>query len=89
MDHPVVVRVRECARYVAKDPDGVGDRQLALPTQLGAEALSFDERHGVVQQPIACPGAQQRDDMRMLKARGDVDLALKPFGVDRLGELRL
>ena len=49
VDHSVCVRVREGAGHLARDTDGVVQRELALARQLLAERLARHEWHHVVE----------------------------------------
>jgi len=77
MHDAVVVRIRQRARDLSRQPHRLGDRQLAARQPL-AQRLAFDERHRVVRQPVRLTSRQQRDDVRMLKAGGQRDLTLEP-----------
>src|SRR5207249_12056180 len=43
--------------------------------ELGPQRLALDEGHGVIQQPIRGASAEQRNDVRMLELRGELDFA--------------
>ena len=74
----VRVGVAQRVGHVAQDPHGLGHRQLAVAPEPRAERLAFDERHGVVEQVARLAGGEQRDDVRMLERRGQLDLAAEP-----------
>ena len=88
MHHPVRVRLGECIHHVAQNPHGVADRKLSLLVQLVPQRLSFHERHHVVEEPVGFSRVVQRQDVRMLKAGGDLDLAQEPLGTERGREVR-
>ncbi len=47
----------------------------------------FDERHRVVRQPVRVARRDDRDDVRLLERRDELDLTLEPFDVDARGQL--
>jgi hypothetical protein len=80
--HAAAVRVPERVGHLAQHADRLADRELTQPREAGAEALPLDERHRVVEQPVALPRGEQRDDVRVPELRGERDLAPEPLGVD-------
>ncbi len=89
MDHPVLVGVLERACRLARDLQGIFDRQLVLAPQPVAERLALDKRHGEPQPSRRLTGIQDREDMRMLEPRGELDLALKALRAQTGGEVRM
>jgi hypothetical protein len=53
------------------------------------EVRAFDERHGVVDQPVVLPTVDELPDMRVLQLRQDRDLSEKPVCHDGYGQLRM
>ena len=53
-----------------------------------AERCALHIGHHIEQKPIGLPRLEQRQDVRRLQLRGDVDLAQEAFGADGLRELR-
>ena len=79
--------VGEGARDVAQDPHRFGDRQRAALVEPPAERFAFDERHGEVRQAADLSGRKERDDVRVLEARGEQDLLLESLGAHPGGEV--
>ncbi len=88
MHHPFAVRVLERIGDFAKDARRVGDRQLAKTNQPCAKILSRDERHCEVEQSAFRRGRKNRDDVRMLKLRGEQYLPAEAIGVESCREIR-
>ena len=53
--HVVVVGVSKGARHLARDPQGLLDRQLTLPLEPVAQRFTFDVRHDVIEEPRRFP----------------------------------
>ena len=83
VDDPVPVGVGQGVDYLAQDPYGLGHRQLAFPRELHPERLARDERHDVVQQIARGAGGEEGDDVGMLQAGRELDLAFEPLDVHR------
>ena len=75
----LVVRVGQRIGDVPRDRHRVGDRQAPLANQPVAQALTRDVRHRVKQEAAGDPGVEQRQDVRVGEAGGDLDLAQKAF----------
>jgi len=69
------VRVVERVGDSDRDAHRLVDRELLLTLEPMPQALAFDVRHDVVQQPARFAGIEQRQQVGMLKCRGDADLA--------------
>ena len=82
MDDPLAMRVVECHRHFAREPHGVVQAEPTVARETQPQRLSHDEGHRVVGQPIRVASAQQRDDVRMQKSGGEVDLAMEAFEAD-------
>ena len=80
--------VRQSIRDLDRDANGGIDRQLALPGEPGAQGLSRDVRHDIVQ-ATGIAAVEERKDVRMLKASRRLDFGEEPFGADRRSELRV
>ncbi len=80
MDHAVPVRRVERVGHLAGEPQRVVERELALAIEAGAQRLALDVGHHVVEQAVDRAGGQHRQDVRMLKAGGDLDLADEAVG---------
>ena len=93
MDDPRAVGVLEGVRGFPRDPERVLQRQLSFPVQPFPETFSVDERHGVpedVRSAVLRPhgaAVEDREDVGMLEARGQADLALEPLGAEGGGDL--
>jgi len=75
MNHILPMRIVERTRHFACDTHGLGDGQLAFALQTCAQRLAGDERHHVVQQAVGVTAVEQRENVRMLQARGGADFA--------------
>jgi hypothetical protein len=81
-----VVRLERRRRVGARDPvhrkphhrNGANEQRQRIER----------ERHGVVRESVDVAGGKQRNDMRMLKARRELDLALESIGRNTGAELR-
>jgi hypothetical protein len=70
----------------------LGYRQLALALEACPQRLAVHERHHVVQEAVGLPGVVQRQDVRMLQPRRQLDLpdeACRPHGGGQLGAKHL
>ena len=79
----VLVRVRERARDVAQDADDLRNRQRAVARR-AARAATRPRRTASCRtaRRSTCPGGEHGNDVRLLQARGEVDLALEAIDVD-------
>ena len=75
VDDAVPVGVGQRAGHLPDNAHRRRDGQLALPRQAFAERFACDKRHGVEEKFTGLAGAQQRNDVGMLQAGGDLDLA--------------
>ena len=85
--HPVAVRVGQRARHLGGDAERVFLGQLFLARQAVAQGFPFDVRHDVIEEAGRGAGVVQRQDVGMLQPGGGLDLAQKPLGAERRGEL--
>ena len=89
VDDELPMRIVERARHVTEQLRSVAHRELSVPVQPVAQGFTLDERHGVVQcTAVENPGGEEWDDMRMLKTRGELDLAPEPLHTERFREIR-
>src|SRR5690349_21812285 len=87
MDDVASVRVVQRFGDVARDREGTLEGQLPLAVDEGAERLTLDEWHRVVEDEVArLPDAEDRDDPRMMKAHRELDLPPEAIDVDAGGE---
>ena len=89
VDHALAVGVVQGERHLARDPQGDGHGELALPLEPAAQRFAAQVRHDVVEQAVGHAGIEQRQDVRMGEPGNDADLAQEPLGLDRGGELRM
>ena len=86
VDHLVGVRVAQGGSYLASDGKGLIHRQLLLALELGAQRLTLDVGHDVEQAAAGLTGVVQREDVRMVEPRRDLDLAQEALRTDRRGQ---
>ena len=89
VDHPVPVRVVERFGDVRRDAHRFVHGQLVLAVETRAEALVFRVRHHVEQESVRVARVEEREDVRMLKVGGGLDLREEPARADDCGELGL
>ena len=80
MHHVAGVRVLQRVRHLARDPERVADGKRAFPRQPVPQGLPLDVRHGVVDQVVDLVRIVEGQDMRVMEARGDLDLAQESRG---------
>src|SRR5256714_14643479 len=80
VDHAASMCVLERARDLGRDPYGVDDWQLPFPREPGAQRLTIDVGHHVKQQPALAAGVEERQDVRVLQVRRELDLLEKALG---------
>jgi hypothetical protein len=78
--HAVAVGVRERVHHLTEDPGSIGHRKLPLARELHPERLALDKRHHVVQEVAGGAGRQQRDDVRVLQTRRELNFPLEALG---------
>jgi hypothetical protein len=88
MHGSLFVRILECIRNFAKNLRRFLHRQLALSCESRPKIFSGNERHRVVQKRSFRAGGEKWNDMRMLKASGELYLSPEPIDVDSRGEIR-
>ena len=85
----VPVRVRQRAGHIAQQRDRVCDRERAVAREGVRERLALDVGHRVVQRPMRqCTCRKERDDVRMLKTRGEAHLTPEPLHAHRVAQFR-
>ncbi len=87
MNDALRMRIAQRVGDFERDPNRVLHGQLLLPVQPVAHGLAVDERHDIVQQIFRVPGVEEAEDIRMLQARGELDLPFEALGADRGGEV--
>ena len=85
--HPLPVGVVERAGDHAREMQCFVERQLAVAVELRPQRLALDVRHDVVEEAVGLARVMQRQDVGMIEAGGDLDLAEEAVGAERGGEL--
>jgi hypothetical protein len=80
VNDPTLLGVSDRGEDVASDLEGVLHGQLALPAQPAAQALALDIGHGIPELAGGFAGVVDGEDVRMLEASCDADLALESLG---------
>jgi hypothetical protein len=78
----LAVRVRQTIRDVTKEAHSLPKRQFPLSCHKRAQGFAANEGHRIVQKVAGEPGAQQRNDVRMLELRRQLNLASKALEAD-------
>ena len=73
----MIVRVLQRLRRLLRDAKRVLQRELPLPAQPVPQAFTFDIRHGEPVAPLGFAGVVDRQDVGVLEAGGELDLALE------------
>ena len=81
------VCVVEPSADFARDAHDVAHRQVLLFHQAIAQRSARNEGRDVIQQSFGVTGIDERNDVRMCKARGDTDLAKEPLRPHRCRKL--
>ena len=87
MHHAVLVRVGERIDHFGDQPHRFVHRQLAFAGQPLAKRLARHVRHDVVEEAVGVAGVEQRQDVRVLQLRGDLDFAEEARRPQRGGEI--
>ncbi len=87
MDDPPAVGIVEGRRDLARDAEHVVEGQGRVGAQVTPQRSAGDERHDIVQAPVGFAGVEQRQDVRVVEAGGDLDLAEKALRADGRGQL--
>jgi hypothetical protein len=74
-------------RHLARDLQGVVERQLLLPVQPVAQRLALDVGHDIETKPVGNARVVQRQDVGMGESRGEPDLPEEPRGAEGGGQL--
>jgi len=86
MDDAAFVRVRERVDDVVQNSEHLSRRELRALAEGALQGFSLDERHGEVEQITMRAGGVERDDVRVLELRRDLDLAAESITVHAGGE---
>ena len=87
VDDAVAVRIVERRGDLARDADRVVDGELLLAVEPVAQRLALDEGHDVEEVRVHRSRVEERQDVRVLEVRGELDLGEEPLGADHGGEL--
>ena len=88
MHDTLVVGMLERAGYLLRKSQCFVDGKVRLPIQPIAKTFALHVRHDVVERTVRLPGVVQREDARMVQARGEVDLPQETIGAHARGEFR-
>ena len=89
VDHAVLVCIGQRACDGGRDPHGVAHRELLLAVEPRAQRLALHIRHDIKEEPASLATVEQRQQIRMLQVRGDLDLAQEPLDAEHRAEFRL
>ncbi len=87
MDDVVAMGVIERLGHLMRDLHGIDHRQPVVPGEAQPERIVLDERHNVEQQPAGLAVVVQLEDVGVLQAGGDLDLAQKALGTEGRAQL--
>jgi hypothetical protein len=87
VDEPLGVRICECVGNFACYFESVSNGKRTFALDLLFEGRSLDKRHDVIRQAVNFARVENGKDMRMLKARGDVNLSRKSFTTHHAREI--
>ena len=87
MDDAEGMRGAEGVGHFARNQQRGLDGQLLLALQSRAQRFASDERHHVIQQPVGGTTIEQRQNVRVLQARGGLDLAQKAPTAERRAQV--
>src|SRR5690349_3053477 len=88
MDDAFAMRIVEPSGNCRCEAHRFVDWELLLAIQPRAQRFAFDERHDVEQQVARRAGVEQRQQVRMLEIRRDLNLRLKSIDADYRAEVR-
>ena len=83
MDDTGVVCIGERRGNLARELDGGVDGQAALAREPGAQGFALDEGHGVPELSAGFTRVEDRQDVGVLQAGGDLDLAHEAIAPER------
>ena len=93
VDDTLPMRVAQGIGDLERDPDGISQRELRFTGESLPERLARDIWHRVPQglhrtaRLLRCPAIEDRQDVGVLEAGGDLDLLHKALGAERMGQL--
>src|SRR5688500_7038835 len=74
--------------HVAENVETFRDWKASLCLEPRSQRFAVDERHREVRQAVGFASGQERNDVRLLQPRGELDLALEAIRVYASGKLR-
>jgi hypothetical protein len=83
----LAVSVRQSVGHFPRDLERLNQWKLPLALQPVPERFPLDIRHYVVQQTVGLARVEEGQDMRVIEAGRDFDLASEPIAADGIGEL--
>jgi hypothetical protein len=86
--HAAAMRVVESISNLSQNARALVERERAIALEAVPQRLTLDERHDEVQESVCLAGVVQRQNVWMLKACDDSDLAEKAFGAERRRQVR-
>ena len=89
VDHLLAVSVVERVGHLARQPERLRRRQAALPVEQVAEGAAFDVGRDVIEEAAGLARVVERQQVGVLQARGDLDLAQEALGAELLADSRL
>jgi hypothetical protein len=87
VDHVVAVSVIEGRGDLAGDGQGVGEWELPLALEPLPEGVALHVGHDIEEEVAGAAGIVDREDVGVVEARGELDLAEEPLGADRSREI--
>jgi hypothetical protein len=85
----MLVSVAQGLGYFASNPERILHRKLPLALQPSSKGLALHIGHRVIQQPVSLTGVVEAQDVRVIQARRDVNLAEEALGPEHGTELRV
>jgi hypothetical protein len=87
MDHAALVRVRQRAGHLAPDPHRGLHGQPVVRAEPLAQRVALHVRHHVEELVVGLPRIVDREDVRVLQAGGELDLAHEALRAERVRQL--
>ncbi len=84
---PWLMRVVEGRRHLSGDAERIRHRELALALKPGSQRFTLHVRHRVIQEARGLAGVVERQNVGMIQAGSDLDLAEKALGAQGGREL--
>jgi hypothetical protein len=81
------MRVLERIGDIAEDSNALADGKLSRSQNSRTQRLTFDAGHRIVEEPLLCAGREERDDVRVLEPRCQLDFASEAVDVETSAEI--